>query len=80
VALLRQGEAAEARTYLLRASRQPGSALAGKAQYHLGMAQWRSGQLPQAQATLRAVAEDAQNPYRADAQTVLHDNVLTTNE
>lgn len=77
VTLLRQDEAAAARPYLLRASRQPGSALAGKALYQLGMAQWRTGQLPQARTTLQAVAQDPHNPYRLDARAVLKANVLS---
>ena len=76
VVLLRQDDATAARTYLLRASRQPGSALAGKALYHLGMAQWRTGLLPQAKATLRTVADDAQNPYQADARKALQDKAV----
>ncbi|AII52018.1 tetratricopeptide repeat protein [Hymenobacter sp. APR13] len=76
VTLLRQDEATAARPYLLRASRQPGSALAGKAQYQLGMAQWRTGQLPQARTTLQAVAQDPRNPHRLDAKAVLQANVL----
>ncbi|WBA41100.1 tetratricopeptide repeat protein [Hymenobacter canadensis] len=78
VTLLRQDEAAAARPYLLRASRQPGSALAGKAQYQLGMAQWRTGQLPQARTTLQAVAQDPRNPYRLDAKAVLQAKVLNS--
>lgn len=76
VTLLRQDEATAARPYLLRASRQPGSALTRKALYHLGMAQWRTGQLPQARTTLQLVAQDPQNPRRPDAQKVLRANVL----
>lgn len=76
VALLRQGDATAARTYLLRATRQPGSALTGKAQYHLGMAQWRTGLLPQAQATLRTVADDSRNPYQQQARKLLRANLL----
>lgn len=78
VTLLRQNEASTARSYLVRATRQPGSALVGKASYHLGMAQWRSGQPEQARATLQAVAADSQNPYQLNARQVLQANVLTT--
>ena len=76
VILLRQDEAVSARSYLTRASRQPGSALTGKALYHLGMAQWRTGQSTQAGVTLRAVAEDPKNPYQLNARQVLQASVL----
>jgi len=76
VMLLRQDEATSARSYLTRASRQPGSALTGKALYHLGMAQWRTGQSTQAGVTLRAVAEDPKNPYQLNARQVLQASVL----
>ena len=74
--LLRQDKAKAARPYLTRATRQPASALAGKARYQLAMAQWRTGQLPQARATLQAVAADPQNPYQKQAQQVLRDKTL----
>lgn len=77
VTMLRQDDAASARSYLMRATRQPGSALIGKANYHLGMAQWRTGQLKQARTTLQAVATDPQNPYQLNARQVLQANVLT---
>ncbi|SHK19643.1 tetratricopeptide repeat protein [Hymenobacter psychrotolerans] len=76
VVLLRQGDAAAARSYLVRASRQPGSALTGKALYHLGMAQWRTGLLPQAQTTLRTVAADSRNPYQRQARKLLRTKLL----
>ncbi len=76
VMLLRQNEAQAARSYLTRATQQPASALAGRARYHLAMAQWRTGQLPQARAGLQAVATDAQNPYQQQAQQVLQSKAL----
>lgn len=76
VVLLRHEEAGAARNYLTRASQQPASALAGKARYHLAMAQWRTGQLSQAQTNLQAVATDPQNPYQLHAQQVLRAKVL----
>lgn len=76
VVLLRHEEAGAARSYLTRATQQPASALAGKARYHLAMAQWRTGQLPQARTNLQAVATDPQNPYQLHAQQVLRAKVL----
>ncbi|MBC8084392.1 MAG: tetratricopeptide repeat protein, partial [Hymenobacter sp.] len=77
VLLLRQGAAGAARSYLTRATRQPASELAGKARYQLAMAQWRTGQLPQARASLQAVAADPQNPYQLHARQVLRANALS---
>ncbi|HEX8426970.1 hypothetical protein [Hymenobacter sp.] len=76
VALLRHQEAGAACSYLTRATRQPTSALAGKALYHLAMAQWRTSQLPQARTNLQTVATDPQNPYQLHAQQVLRAKVL----
>ncbi|WP_375435235.1 hypothetical protein [uncultured Hymenobacter sp.] len=76
VTLLQHAEAGAARSYLTRATQQPASALAGKARYHLAMAQWRTGQLPQARTNLQAVATDPQNPYQLHAQQVLRAEVL----
>jgi len=71
VMLLRQDEASAARSYLTRATRLPASVLAQKARYHLAMAQWRTGQRPEARATLQQVAQDTQHPYWAEAQAAL---------
>lgn len=76
VVLLRHDEAGAARSYLTRATQQPASALASKARYHLAMAQWRTGQVPQARTNLQAVASDPQNPYQLHAQQVLRAKVL----
>lgn len=76
VLLLRQNEAGAARSYLTRATQQPTSALAGKARYHLAMAQLRTGQRTQAHAALQAVAQDAQNPCWAEARAALRASEL----
>lgn len=74
--LLQQDRATAARSYLRRVSQQSSSPLAGKALYHLGMVHWRNKHPVEARAILRQVADDPNNPYREDAQLVLHDNVL----
>jgi hypothetical protein len=71
VMLLRKNEASAARSYLVRATQQSTSALTGKARYHLAMAQLRTGQRTQARTSLRAVAQDIQNPCWAEAQAAL---------
>lgn len=73
-ALLRQNKSEAARSYLSRVSRQPGSALAAKASYHLAMAQLRTGQEAQAQAALQAISADPQNPYHHQAHQMLQAN------
>ncbi|WP_227607031.1 hypothetical protein [Hymenobacter translucens] len=75
--LLSMGEANAARSFLRRVTLQPGSALTGKANYHMGMAQWKAKQLPEARATLELVAADASNPYRMPAQRVLADKAFS---
>jgi hypothetical protein len=40
------------------------------------MVHWRNKHPTEARAILRMVADDPNNPYREDAQLVLHDNVL----
>lgn len=67
----------EAQTYLRRVAQQPGSALAVKARYHLGMAYWRNQQPEQAQTTLQAVADDASNPYQQAARRMLKAEVIS---
>lgn len=74
--LLQQDRPTAARSYLRRVSQQASSPLAGKALYHLGMVYWRNKHPTEARALLREVAADPDNPYQADAQLVLHDNVL----
>ncbi|GAA4019702.1 hypothetical protein GCM10022408_37250 [Hymenobacter fastidiosus] len=76
VFLLRQQQAAAARSYLKRVSQLPGSALAIRARYHLGMAYWMANQLPEARAALREVASDSINPYRKPARQVLDAKVI----
>ncbi|GAC1587571.1 MAG: hypothetical protein NVS3B25_03590 [Hymenobacter sp.] len=74
--LLRQGQGAAAQLYLRRVSDARGE-LARRARYHLGMAYWQAQQLAPALATLRAVAADSLNPYRAAAQRAVLAGVLT---
>ncbi|MBT9392174.1 hypothetical protein KLP40_03280 [Hymenobacter sp. NST-14] len=65
-----------AQPFLRRVAMQSGSALAGRARYHLGMAYWRNQQLTAARNTLRAVANDARNPYQDAARQVLRSGVI----
>lgn len=74
--LLQQDRLTAARSYLRRVSQQSNSLLAAKARYHLGMVHWRNKQPHEARALLRQVANDPDNPYREDAQLVLHGNVI----
>jgi len=74
--LLREGDAAGARTLLRRVSQQPNVPLAPKALYHLGMAHWQANQLSEAGVVLAQVAADARNPYRQAARKVLQAGVL----
>ncbi|WP_324674126.1 tetratricopeptide repeat protein [Hymenobacter sp. GOD-10R] len=74
--LLRDGDAAGARTFLRRVSQQPKVSLARKALYHLGMAHWQANQLSEANAVLKQVAADADNPYQQAARKVLKAGVL----
>ena len=74
--LLQQDRPTAARSYLRRVSLQSTSPLADKARYHLAMVHWRNKQFSDARTLLRQVAEDSDNPYREDAQLILHDNVL----
>ncbi|RYU78635.1 tetratricopeptide repeat protein [Hymenobacter persicinus] len=76
VILLRQDQAAAARPFLKRVSQMSGSSLANKARYHLGMAYWMAGQIPEARAALREVASDSINPYRKPARQVLDAKVI----
>ena len=76
VFLLRAGQADAARPYLQRVSEQPGSRLAGKALYNLGMAAWKTKQPTEAQRILLQVAADSLNPYQQAARHVLAANVL----
>lgn len=78
--LLRQGNATAAQPYLRRAGLQPGTPLAGQANYHLGMAYWRNQQLPDARAALDLVATDARNPYQAAARRVLQSEDFRTED
>lgn len=65
-----------AQPYLRRVATQKGSALAGRARYHLGMAYWRNQQLSAARNTLRAVSNDPRNPYQQDARRTLRSGAL----
>jgi len=76
VFLLLAGQADEARPYLQRVSDQPGSRLAGKALYNLGMAAWKADQPMEAQRILIRVAADSLNPYQQAARRVLTANIL----
>lgn len=78
--LLRQQEAErvqEAQALLRRVAQQPGSQLAPKARYHLGMAYWHAKQLDQARTMLQTVANETDNPYQQAAQRILRADVLT---
>ena len=65
-----------AQPFLRRVAMQSGSALAGRARYHLGMAYWRNQQIPAARNTLRAVANDTRNPYQDAARQVLRSGAI----
>ncbi|MFD2785726.1 anti-sigma factor [Hymenobacter rubripertinctus] len=77
--LLSQQEPAQilaSQPFLRRVAMQSGSALAGRARYHLGMAYWRNQQITAARNTLRAVANDTRNPYQDAARQVLRSGVI----
>ncbi|MDB5233364.1 MAG: hypothetical protein JWR44_357 [Hymenobacter sp.] len=75
--LLRQGQGSAAQLYLRRVSEAGGAGeLTRRARYHLGMAQWQAQEWPLALATLRTVATDSLNPYRASAQRAVAAGVL----
>jgi TolA-binding protein len=76
IVLLRQGQGVAAQTYLRRVSSAPGSELARRARYHLGMAYWQAEDLPTALTTLQQVAADSLNPYRRAARQVIQTRVL----
>ncbi|SDY38030.1 hypothetical protein [Hymenobacter psychrophilus] len=65
-----------AQPFLRRAATQPGSPLAGRARYHLGMAYWRNQQTSAARNTLRAVSNDVKNPYQQAARRVLRSGAM----
>ncbi|WP_201985932.1 hypothetical protein [Hymenobacter rubidus] len=75
--LLRQGQGNAAQLYLRRVA-DDGDAgeLARRARYHLGMAYWQAKELAPALATLRDVATDSLNPYRASARRAVAAGVL----
>jgi outer membrane protein assembly factor BamD (BamD/ComL family) len=67
--LLREGQGNAAQLYLRRVADESGAnELSRRARYHLGMAYWQAQEIAPALATLRAVATDSLNPYRAPAQ------------
>jgi hypothetical protein len=75
--LLRQGQGTAAQLYLRRVAEGNGPGeLARRARYQLGMAYWQAQALPQALATLRAVAADSLSPYRASARRAVAAGVL----
>ncbi|MBX0291823.1 hypothetical protein K3G63_15330 [Hymenobacter sp. HSC-4F20] len=65
-----------AQPFLRRVAMQSTSPLAGRARYHLGMAYWRNQQITAARNTLRAVANDARNPYQDAARQLLRSEAL----
>lgn len=67
VVLLRQGQGLAAQPYLRRVNEMGRAPMARHARYHLGMAYWQAGQLPQARALLHLVAADSLNDYRTTA-------------
>ena len=75
--LLRQGQGQAAQTYLRRLSEAGSGELARRARYHLGMAYWQAQQPALALTTLRTVAADSLNPYRAAARQVVAAGVLS---
>ena len=74
--LLRQGQGVGAQPYLRRLADSGSGELARRARYHLGMAYWQAQELAPARATLRQVAADPLNPYRATAARALAARVL----
>ncbi|MET4107832.1 hypothetical protein [Hymenobacter sp. UYP22] len=77
--LLSQNEPEQVRAaqpFLRRVAMQSGSKLEKRARYHLGMAYWRNQQITAARNTLRAVANDARNPYQDAARQLLRSNAL----
>ncbi len=75
--LLREGQGNAAQLYLRRLGEAGATGeLARRARYHLGMAYWQAQELAPALATLRAVAADSLNPYRAPAQRAVAAGVL----
>ena len=75
--LLRQSQGDAAQLYLRRAADEHDtSQLARRARYHLGMAYWQAQKLAPALRTLRAVAADSLNPYRAPARRAVAAGVL----
>ncbi|QJX46757.1 hypothetical protein HMJ29_07315 [Hymenobacter taeanensis] len=70
-------KAQDAQTFLRKVSQQPGSVLAPKARYHLGMSYWFTQQPEQARTTLQTVADDAGNPYQQAAQRLLQTDQLS---
>ncbi|HEX8659666.1 MAG TPA: tetratricopeptide repeat protein [Hymenobacter sp.] len=78
--LLRQGQGTAAQLYLRRVAEGNGpSELVRRARYHLGMAYWQAQALPQALATLQAVAADSLNPYRGSARQAVAAGALKSN-
>jgi DNA-directed RNA polymerase specialized sigma24 family protein len=75
--LLREGQGNAAQLYFRRVGADDStSELARRARYHLGMAYWQAQELAPAARTLRAVAADPLNPYRAPAQRAVAAGVL----
>ncbi|MCC3156133.1 hypothetical protein LJ737_02735 [Hymenobacter sp. 15J16-1T3B] len=74
--LLRQDQPDQAESYFQRVSRLPNTALAGRAQYYLGLSYWQQQKLPQARAALERAAQDPGNPHRDKARQALLDGSL----
>lgn len=71
--LLRQEQPDQAESYFQRVSRLPGSRLAGRAQYYLGLSHWQQQHLMQAHAALEQAARLADRPYRDKASQALRE-------
>ncbi|WP_210514200.1 hypothetical protein [Hymenobacter terricola] len=75
--LLREGQGNAAQLYFRRVGETDSTGeLVRRARYHLGMAYWQAQELAPALATLRAVAADSLNPYRASARRAVAAGVL----
>lgn len=71
--LLRQEQADQAESYFQRVSKLPGTRLAGRAQYYLGLSYWQQQKLPQARTALEQAAQLADGPYQIKARQALRE-------
>ncbi|OON71006.1 tetratricopeptide repeat protein [Hymenobacter sp. CRA2] len=69
--LLRQEQPEQAESYFERVSRMPSSALAGPAQFYLGLVYWQQQKLPEARQALQRAARQATDPHRTKAREAL---------